>query len=125
MPIFLQFQIISDLASYYQLSTKRPKKPSVSIGVADNQCLSLRGVFAGIKFDLKKEIGQTLVAINKGNTIAQPAVILESNSLQGIFFGQVNHLTTEAKKARPRGTFVSFMFSTMDNKNLIKTFIFE
>lgn len=125
VPIFLQFQIISDLASNYQLLSNPPKNPHVAIKLANDQCLSLRGAFSGIKFDLKKEIGETLAAINKGNPFMQSAVMLESNSLQGIFWWQTNQFTDAAIKARPRGTIVSFMFSTVDNKNLVKTFIFK
>jgi hypothetical protein len=125
VPIFFQFQIISDLVANYQLINIKPRDPYVAINLSDNQCLSMRGAFAGIDFDLKKEMGQTLTAINKGNPFMQSAVILTSNSLQGIFFWQANNLSEDAKKGRPRGTIASFMFSTIDNKNLIKTFIFE
>jgi hypothetical protein len=125
VPIFFQFQIISDLASNYQLRTKKPKDPYVSMNLSDNQCLSMRGAFAGIKFNLQEEMAKTLTAINKVSSFAQPAIILTSNSLRGIFFWQINELTDDAKKGRPKGTIASFMFSTIDNKNLIKTFIFE
>jgi len=125
VPIFFQFQIISDLAENYKLTNIKPIDPYVSINLSDNQCLSMRGAFAGIAFDLKKEMGQTLAVLNKGNPFMQPAVILESNSLQGIFFWQINNISENAKKGRPRGAMASFMFSTIDNKNLIKTFFFE
>lgn len=125
VPIFLQFQIISDIASNYQLTTKTPKNPFVSIKLSDDQCLCMRGMFAGINFDIKNEMGQTLSAINKGNPYAQSAVVLTSNSLQGIFFWQIVTITEEAIRGRPQGTIASFMFSTVDNKNLIKTFIFQ
>ena len=125
VPIFFQFQIISDLVANYQLINIKPTDPYVAINLSGDQCLSMRGAFAGINFDLKKEMGETLTAINKGNAFMQPAVILESNSLQGFFFWQAGNLSKEAQKGRPRGTIASFMFSTIDNKNLIKTFIFE
>jgi hypothetical protein len=123
--IFFQFQIISDLVEYYQVTNIKPREPYVSINLLENQCISMRGAFAGINFDLKKEMGQTLTNINKGNPFIQSAVILESNSLQGFFFWQKHNLSEDAKKGRPRGTMASFMFSTIDNKNIIKTFFFE
>lgn len=125
VPIFFQFQIISDLATNYQLTNKKPEVPYIAINLSDNQCLSMRGAFAGINFDLKKEMGETLSVINKGNPFMQSAVILTSNSLQGLFFWQTINLSEDAKKGRPRGTIASFMFSTIDSKNLLKTFIFE
>lgn len=125
VPIFLQFQIISDIASNYQRTTKTPSNPFVSIKLSDDQCLCMRGMFAGINFDIMNEMGQTLSAINKGNPYVQPAVVLTSNSLQGIFFWWIGTITEEAIEGRPRGTIASFMFSTVDNKNLIKTFIFQ
>ena len=125
VPIFFQFQIISDVASNYELMNEKPEDPHVTIKVSDEQCLSMRGAFAGIRFDLKKEMGQTLSAINKDNPFAQAAVILTSNSLQGLFFWQTINISEDARKVRPRGTIASFMFSTIDSRNLIKTFVFE
>jgi len=125
VPIFLQFQIISDITENYKITKKSPKNPYVLLQISDNECLSLRGAFSGINFDLKKEIAQTLSALNNGNPFSQPAIVLNSNSLQGIFFWQKMALIGDAKKNRPAGTIVSFMFNTENGENLIKTFIFE
>lgn len=125
VPIFLQFVILSDIASNYRLASKKPKNHHVSIKLADDQCLAMRGAFSGIKFKLAEEMRQTLCAIFKGRPFMEPGVILCSNSLQGIFFWEVFKITEEAKGRRPPGTIVSFMFSTIENKNLIKTFIFQ
>ena len=125
VPIFLQFQIHSDTASNYRLTTKKPKNPYVAIKLADDQRLAMRGAFSGIRFKLAEAMEQTLRAIFKGRPVNKPAVILSSNSLQGIFFWEVFKITEEAKRARPLGTIVSFMWTTIENKNLIKTFIFR
>lgn len=125
VPIFFQFQIITDVYSNHELTNEKPEDPHVTIKVSDEQCLSMRGAFAGIDFDLKKEMGQALSAINRSNHFIQTAVALTSNSLQGLLFWQTFNLSKEAEKSRPRGTIASFMFSTIDSKNLIKTFVFE
>ena len=125
VPMFLQFQILSDIADNYTIRKNSPKKPFVKINLSGSECLFLRGAFSGKNYELEKEMAQTLALLNNGKSFVQQAVTLKSNSLKGLFFWQKGILSNEAKKSRPAGTIASFLFPIENNMNLIKTFIFE
>ncbi|MBU4287914.1 MAG: hypothetical protein KKI12_07075 [Proteobacteria bacterium] len=125
VPIFLQFQILSDAAENYTISKKSPKKPSAQINLSGREYIVLRGAFSGINYELEKEMAHLLALLNDNKPFVQQAVTLKSNSFQGLFFWQKGILPDHAKNSRPPGTFASFMFSVENNMNLIKTFVFE
>lgn len=123
VPVFLKFIVISDVASSYQVTTKKPKDPHVPIRLEPNQYLSLKCMFSGANYNLKKALSDTLSATIKRGPLFHSAVILNSSSLQGGFFWEIGVYPEEAKAKRPCGTIVSFQFPTQDKKNILKTFV--
>ena len=62
---FLEFFIISDLASKYEQTTEPPKKPYVSVPLSPADFVILRGRFSGVNFDLEKTLAEEEMRFKK------------------------------------------------------------
>ena len=124
-PTFLRIILISDVASKYARIAPPPKNPYTAAPLLPEEYIALRGAFSGINYELLGETIATISAVAKGKPVAEPAFVLESGALKGVFWGHPRKLPPEAATQRPSGTILSFNFPIGEDRWLLKTFIVD
>jgi hypothetical protein len=119
--IFLEIIVISDLAENYTVLDGNVKYPYVWFDVLPDQYIALRGMFAGVNYNVERVMIDTMLGF-PGN---HGGVVVTSGTIKGVLMGHPKSLPNSARSARPGGTLLSFKFPVAEGKWHIKTFLFE
>lgn len=122
-PIFLEFVVVSDQVSNYQSIEARPKNPSITLKVQPHHLLALRGMFAGLRYNLERVFNETVASVIGDQ---QPSRIhVKGETIQGLIHMQALTWPPAVVEARPHGTILSFKFPMAVDRYHIKSFLFR
>ncbi|MGH8603828.1 MAG: hypothetical protein ACREXR_13950, partial [Gammaproteobacteria bacterium] len=120
-PVFLEIILCSDLAENYAPVNGQVKFPHVWFGLAPDNYIALRGMFAGAHYDIERVMIDTMSQFS----CQHGGVVLISGTIKGVLMGHPKNGPSTAQPDRPRGSMLSFKFPVGDDKWHIKTFLFQ
>lgn len=120
---FLNFEVISKLASKYSTLNETPSLPNVTFPVKANKSLFITGVFAGSRYPLENEFVANIQHRLRKKIYAIPLLLLTSGTIKGAFWCRTRPVETHQNK--PPGTLMIFRFPIDDQKYAFKAFFFK
>ena len=124
-PVFLNFQVISDVAKKYAPETEQGRYHSAWFSVEPEEVIHLNGMFSGINYPLEKEAAATMLQQTGYALTAQPVVYWSGGTLKGMLWGFTQSVTPEVLSKKPAGTIVAFKLNNPSGQTLFKTFVFR
>jgi hypothetical protein len=119
--IFLDFIVMSDLASNYQVAASEPKDNSFALACQPNEFYIIEGKFSGANYPLENDMARRALSLHG---IAS-CIRVNGSALRGILWLRTHFLSQEMLIKRPRGTIMILKFPAPDHRYLIKSFVFS
>jgi hypothetical protein len=119
--IFLDFIVMSDLASNYQVAASEPKDNSFALACQPNEFYIIEGKFSGANYPLENDMARRALSLHG---IAS-CVRVNGPALRGILWLTTHFLSQGMLSKRPRIAIMMLKFPATEHRYLIKSFVFS